>query len=103
LIVAIYVIGCGDESAQSQPTLIAVTVPDTVVTVEPINCDNINRTSDTAFSDVSRSAGLCYTPSSNKTDSAASHMSGGIAVGDYDADGLLNFYVSLGRDGRLFR
>jgi hypothetical protein len=73
------------------------------VTVELINCDNINRTSDTAFSDVSRNAGLCYTPFSNKTDSAASHMSGGIAVGDYDPDGLLNFYVSPGRNVRLFR
>lgn len=64
-----------------------------MVIVEPVNCDNINEPSDTAFSDVSLSAGLCHTPS----DSAYIRMLGGIAVAD--ADGLLDFYVSLGRDG----
>jgi hypothetical protein len=105
LIVTIYVTSCGGESTQPQPTVITASVPGTVVTVHPVNCDNINEISDTAFSDVSRSAGICYTPSSNKTDSAASRMSGGIAVSDYNGDGLLDFYVSHGRDGhgRLFR
>jgi hypothetical protein len=105
LIVTIYVTGCGGGSNQTQATTSPVLVLDTMVTVQPVNCDNINEVSNTAFSDVSRSAGLCYTPSSTKTDSAASRMSGGIAVSDYDADGLLDFYVSHGRDGhgRLFK
>ena len=105
LLITNYLTGCGGDSTQTQSPISAEIVPDTMAAVQPVKCDNINESASTAFSDVSRSVGLCYTPSSKRTDSAASRMSGGIAVSDYNADGLLDFYVSHGRGGhgRLFR
>ena len=105
LLLISYLSGCGGDSSQTQVVTSTLTVSVNVAVVKPVNCDNVNATSTTAFSDVSRNAGLCYTPSSTKTDTAASRMSGGIAVSDYNADGLLDFYVSHGRDGygRLFK
>ncbi|MFT7562125.1 MAG: hypothetical protein ACI93R_004060 [Flavobacteriales bacterium] len=57
----------------------------------------------TAFSDISLSAGLCYTASSSIQDSPTARIAGGIAVADYNADGRLDFYATSGRNdvGRL--
>ncbi|WP_297818024.1 CRTAC1 family protein [uncultured Paraglaciecola sp.] len=105
LIVTSNLTGCGGGGGSSQSQSVTLPVPVAIVVVQPVNCDNINESSSAAFSDVSRSAGLCYTPSSSNIDSPTSRMAGGIAVSDYNGDGLLDFYVSHGRDGhgRLFR
>lgn len=68
-------------------------------------CQQGNASSNMPFNDVSQSAGLCYSVKINELDSIAARVGGGIAVNDIDQDGMLDVYVSHGRDskGRLMR
>ncbi|MFT7558901.1 MAG: hypothetical protein ACI93R_000804 [Flavobacteriales bacterium] len=76
--------------------------PDTTLPPPDIslNCINDEIDQNKAFTDASRIAGLCYTPLSFNSDSSTSRISGGIAVADYNSDGMLDLYVTYGRSGR---
>lgn len=63
-------------------------------------CQQGSTSSNMAFNDVSQSAGLCYSVKTSELDGIASRVGGGIAVNDIDQDGMLDIYVSHGRDSR---
>ena len=60
---------------------------------------------DLAFTNVTLSIGLCFEGPESTADDPVKGQYGGIATGDYNKDGVLDLYISLGRSapGRLFK
>ncbi|MFT6731834.1 MAG: hypothetical protein ACJAS9_000007 [Polaribacter sp.] len=89
-------------SAQNPSSLIIETFKASEAVLTPNipteGCDNNTTDESKAFNDVSKSAGLCYETSKTPEDSTASRVAGGIAVNDYNSDGLLDIYVTHGRN-----
>ncbi len=68
-------------------------------------CQQSNSDTGKAFIDVSLAAGFCYAVAKSPEDSIPARVGGGVAVADFDQDGMLDVYVSHGRDskGKLLR
>ncbi|MFT5452105.1 MAG: hypothetical protein ACI9N9_001592 [Enterobacterales bacterium] len=113
-------ISCGGGSSSSTPTPAPAPVPTPPETNSLVversqavpqdstsltfDCNDIETDPSAVFTDITKSAGLCYDVLSSPEDSTASRVAGGIAVSDYNADGRLDIYATQGRNssGRLF-
>lgn len=67
-------------------------------------CDDSASDTGLAFSNVSMAAGLCYEVATSPEDGIPARVAGGIAVHDINADGMLDVYVTHGRNtnGKMF-
>ncbi|WP_100642977.1 CRTAC1 family protein [Alteromonas facilis] len=113
---AIFLVACGGSGdnpttsvpppASPQPTnppapLVSYTVTEIQQTSSPLpigGCLQSSSENVMAFNDVSNAAGLCYSVDLSAQDSIPARVAGGIAVNDIDNDGLLDLYVTHGRN-----
>lgn len=69
------------------------------------DCEDQETDNSRAFTDVTRNVGLCFDGALSPEDSTPARVAGGVAVTDYNGDGLLDVYITPARNspGRLFR
>jgi len=96
--------GGGSDSPPSSRAPESTTPPQS--SIEPtFDCDNQQTDNSLAFTDITRNAGLCFASALSPEDSTPARVAGGVAVTDYNGDGLPDVYITPARNspGRLFR
>jgi len=98
---------CGGGGAKSPPPSLTpepAASPETALE-RTFDCDDRETDNSLVFTDITRNAGLCFESALSPQDSTPARVAGGVAVTDYNGDGLPDLYITPARNspGRLFR